>query len=50
MYEMGVKKFFIEKPTASSIYQIDMLLEMVEKKKIEFVTGFDGATLVCQKK
>ena len=37
---LGVKKFFIEKPVANSIYQIDNLLNMAKNKKIEFVAGF----------
>ena len=38
--QMGIKKFFIEKPVANSIYQIDSLLNMAKNKKIEFVAGF----------
>ena len=38
--KFGISKFFIEKPVANALYQIDNLLDMVKNKEINFVAGF----------
>lgn len=40
LFSLGVRKFFIEKPIANSIYKIDQLHHLSIKNKINYICGF----------
>ena len=40
LLSLGVKKFFIEKPIANSIYKIDQLLNLSLENNINYICGF----------